>query len=286
MNTLKKIILTINIILILSVQIVAQDKNDNYAINNNRFNVCDVILNHSLNNTSSSEHEQRIMIIQPDITGDTEIVRAMPKYIQPVNDPGRKDSDYKENIYLSFGSGISATALHPYSEHNAGVNFQFNAMRVIEETYAIRGDIQYSHNTPINQYSGLEGGHLNTYAIKFNFLLGNFRKANTVNGYAILGGGLNISKISDRIYTYKEYDYSSNSYTGREISSTRRYDAYSYINLDCGGGLAYKLSDKYKIYSEAQYTFPIIYMGRNGGPFLYGILYGSPSLRIGAQIEL
>jgi len=286
MNTLIKIILSLNIIFMFSIQIIAQDKNDNYAINNNSFNVCDVNLNHSLNDTLSSELELRIISIQSELQGETEKVRANPKYIQPGNDPGRKNLDNKENIYLSFGSGISATTLHPYSEHNAGVNFQFNAMRVIEETYAIRGDFQYSHNTPRNNYSSMEGGHLNTYAIKFNFLLGNFRKANTFNGYAILGGGLNVSKISGRTYTYKEYDFSSNSYTGREISSTQKYDAYSYINLDCGGGLAYKISDKYKIYSEAQYTFPFIYMGRNGGPSLYGIFYGSPSLRIGAQIEL
>ncbi len=197
-----------------------------------------------------------------------------------------KNNINKKTFYLSLGSGVALTSLFPYSGYNPGINLQFNAMKIMSDGYAIRGDLQYSHNVPIDHFPTKKGGHLNTYSMKFNFLLGNFRETSTVSGYAIAGAGLNILKHSDIEYSYPEYDYNSMTYTGRQITYTYEDEADSFINLDCGGGLRFKISDKCSIYSEAQYTFPVIVIGRYGGPTLYGIFFGAPSLKVGAQIAL
>lgn len=202
--------------------------------------------------------------------------------------PDHQSKNDTGNIYLSLGSGVALVSLNPYNSYYAGINFQLNAMKIVSDGYAIRGDFQYSHNASSREYSYGKGGHLNTYSVQFNFLLGNFKKNSIVSPYAIAGGGVNILKHTDTKYSYPEYDYHSMTYTGKQIEYILEDEADSFINLDCGGGLMYKISDKYKLYAEAQYTFPLFYLSRYGGGSLsiYGIFFGSPSLRVGAQIEL
>jgi len=199
-----------------------------------------------------------------------------------------RDRAIEEKIYLSVGAGAGIPSLWTYNTFNTGINFQFNVMKIMSHTHAIRGDFQYTLNTANNDHSDrIAGGHLNSYGIRINFLLGNFKKRSIVKGYAILGGGVNILQRSDSKYSYPEYDPVTMSYTGRKYTYTQKYKSDSFMNLDCGGGLNYKISDRVKLYGEAQYTFPLVFLGRGGGGFSpYFFLFGAPSLRVGAQVEL
>lgn len=195
-----------------------------------------------------------------------------------------------DKIYLSLGSGVSFKPVWGSQRHKEGINLQFNVMKIMSPSHAIRGDIQFANNPTLNyryEYGGTEGGSLNSYSIKINFLLGDFKPKTDVNGYAILGGGLNILKETDTKHFFREYNYKTMEYTGNIINYVEQNEAQKYFNLDLGGGLRIKVTDKIKIYGEGQYTFPFVSIsGRGGGPSLYGIFFGIPSVRIGAQLEL
>jgi len=202
-----------------------------------------------------------------------------------LNNKSKKES---KKLYISLGSGISFARL--YSSQKGGINLQFNVIKIMSSTHAIRGDIQFSHNPSNNNnnysYGSNEGGSYNNYAAKFDFLLGKFRSDSEINGYWILGGGLNVFKQTDTKYTYKEFDHSTMSYTGKTITYTAEHKAEKFINLEFGGGLRIKVSEKVNLYGEAQYSFPLIHMGSYGGIGWIGLFLGTPTLKIGAQIEL
>lgn len=287
MYTLRQISLLIIITIILSLETKAQYKNSTEILNDSTYDVYEMVVFQKDSNAFTKKFEYNIFLRQTR-KGKTieEYMKGSPNHDKSNQDPRVRNNFSGEKVNLSFGSGIFLPSLSSNAAYNVGINFQFNAMKVMSNGHAIRGDFQYAHNTPSRKYDYVTEGSLNTYAIKINFLLGNFRKISKVNGYAILGGGLNISKQNDTKYTYRQYDPNTMSYTGSYVTYTQKNKADSFINLDCGGGLSYKISDKYKLYAEAQYTFPVIYMGNYGGLFLYGIYFGSPSFRVGAQIEL
>lgn len=60
--------------------------------------------------------------------------------------PDHQSKNDTGNIYLSLGSGVALVSLNPYNSYYAGINIQVNAMKIISDGYAIRGDLQYSHN--------------------------------------------------------------------------------------------------------------------------------------------
>ncbi|MEO8665448.1 MAG: hypothetical protein ABI462_08115 [Ignavibacteria bacterium] len=286
MCALKKICLSIIIVfLTLTTDTNAQYQNSADSLKDNEYDVYEMIVfQKGDTGTFTKKFEYNIFVKQ------SAKQKTIEEYLTGIKKSKSDDKLKKQSgngeINFSIGSGVSAPTLYTNSAYNVGINIQLNAMKVMSNGYAVRGDLQYSHNTPARQYEYVTEGDLNTYAMKLNFLLGNFRKTSVVNGYAILGGGLNISKRSETKFTFPEYNSVTMTYTGRNITYSQNYKAESFINLDCGGGLSYKIKDKYKLYAEAQYTFPVIYMGRYGGPIIYGMFFGSPSVRIGAQIEL
>lgn len=287
MCTLMKVSLSIIVIIILSFEIKAQHKSIADNLKDSTCDVYEMVVFQKDSNAFTKKFEYNIFLKQ---TGKQktieEYLNASTDYDKPKTKLQVRNNFSDGKVSLSLGSGVFFPSLSSNAAYNGGINFQFNAMRVMSNSHAIRGDFQFAHNTPTREYHRVEDGDLNTYAIKFNFLLGNFKELSKVKGYAILGGGINISKRGDTKFTYPEYDPYTQTYTGRIITYNYKYKADSYINLDLGGGLSYKISDKYKLYGEAQYTFPVFWMGRYAAPTLYGIFFGSTSLRVGAQIEL
>ncbi|MDQ3019321.1 MAG: hypothetical protein M3R36_01940 [Bacteroidota bacterium] len=279
MFTIKKITLIVTIILALTQEILAQKVIEPGSIFNPQ-------LEDSIQNTITN------LIDEPgQFVNKFDSQRNTKKNYGMVT--GNKISDSvsnlleKEKNYLSFGSGVSLVTLQSNSAYFPGINVQLSAMKVMSHSHAIRVDLQYAHNVATDKYSyNYEEGDLNTYAVNFNFLLSNFKNPSMVNTYAILGGGMNIQKQEDTKLTYPEYNYQSGTYTGRTITYSQNNEAYNYMNLHLGGGLNYQLSEKFNLYGEAQYTFPVVHLGEYTFPFIYGIFFGSPSIRAGVKVEL
>lgn len=96
MNTLKKIILSTNIKFILSIQIEAQDKSHNNAMNN--------YSNLISNDSAAFNYEYSNITIQSEDSEATGKVSTVnPRYFQPGQDLKKKNLNNKKNYYLSFG---------------------------------------------------------------------------------------------------------------------------------------------------------------------------------------
>ncbi len=198
-------------------------------------------------------------------------------------------------LYLSIGTGINFATSY-FEDFSHGVNIQFNITKVISPSFGVRGDFQfgqikrnvYERNNAGNYYSKSEGGDFNNYSLKFDFLLGNLRQRSKLNAYGILGGGFNVVVETNRNTTtsYRSY-YNNNQYSEQTNSYTATGFTFGELILELGGGLGYKISDNVRIYGEAQYGTPVLFISNGIGFFHPGsILYGNPTLKIGAQISL
>ena len=202
------------------------------------------------------------------------------------------DSSFSK-IYFSAGAGIGfpsplmtlVAGENEWGEINPILNFQVNIMKRVQPGLAIRGDIRYSYLKEKNQFNSI-GGDWNSYSLNFDILLGRQSQGSIVNGYAILGSGMNIIKISDKKYFFPEYNYNTMQFTGNVLNYTFSYEADNFLNLDCGGGLTYKLSDNTFLYTEGVYSFPFAKLGKYGGAGWEGILFGTVSLTAGVRIGL
>ena len=201
----------------------------------------------------------------------------------------------KDKLYLSVGSGVNFTSIG-FNSYNSGINLQLSLTKIISPGYAIRGDLQFGQNTKKSSgysygdySSSSKGGDINNYSAMFDFLLGALRPESKINGYAIFGGGFNVLHETETksTFTYREYNYYTNEPGPLVTNSyTDKGSSIAEMMLGLGGGLGIKISNKVRLYGEAQYSFPILFLGEYTGFYPESFLYGNPTLKIGAQIGL
>ena len=209
---------------------------------------------------------------------------------------GNKYIIKKEKLKLSLSTGVNLTSFGFNDGYDPGINIQLDIMKIISPNYAIRGDFQFGQNPrkkhdyfySENNFYTHEGGDLNNYSFKFDFLLGSLRPSSVLNGYGIMGGGFNVVHESERknSYSYQDYNYLTNEYTTQTYSYTEKGFTIGEMVLEIGGGFGVKISDRIRLFTEAQYSFPILFLGQYTEFNPLSFFYGNPTLKIGAQIGL